>query len=306
MNKIIVEAKNLTKHYKKTKAVNGIDFKIYENECYGFLGPNGAGKSTAMKIIYCLSPKTSGELSIFGLDPDKDKAEIKSRIGVVPQDDSLDEELSVVENLYIYAGFFGMKRHEAKTKIDELISFMDLEEKAKSKIRELSGGMKRRLVIARALINDPKLLILDEPTTGLDPQVRHIIWAKLRELKQKGMTIFLTTHYMEEASQLCDRLMLLDKGQILLEGKPKDLIEENVKKYVLEYVKGSEDHESMIRTYDDIDFESFGDKVYVGSNDERVLEEIYHRILLENKLIRNCTLEDLFLKLTGRSLREEE
>ena len=299
----MIQANQLVKNYAAFRAVDGVDFEVRKGECFGFLGPNGAGKSTLMKMIYCFSPRTSGDLSIFGLDPDQRSTEIKNRIGVVAQTDNLDDEISVVQNLEVYAGYFGLSRKEVKTKIQSLIEFMALETKTHARIRELSGGMKRRLVIARALLNDPEILILDEPTTGLDPQVRHLIWAKMRELKSQGVTLLLTTHYMEEAHELCDRLLVLDKGKVLDSGKPKELVQKSMPPYVLELpvsLKGK------LKTLPStVQVEAHGDKLFLYSQSPDVLEKA--GLELEGDFrIRTTGLEDLFLKLTGRDLHESE
>jgi lipooligosaccharide transport system ATP-binding protein len=298
----LIEARQLFKNYDDFRAVDGVDFNVQPGECFGFLGPNGAGKSTLMKMIYCFSPRGGGELSVFGLDPDKNPAEIKNRLGVVAQTDNLDEEITVTQNLQVYAGYFGFTRKQIQPKIDELLAFMSLETKAQSKIRPLSGGMKRRLVIARALLNDPDLLILDEPTTGFDPQVRHLIWAKLRELKAKGVTILLTTHYMEEAHELCDRLLVLDKGKVLAMGQPEELVKHTLLPYVLELPTSKKE---SIQTSSSLQVETHGDKLFLFAAVPSELEKIASQFQGQFR-IRTTGLEDLFLKLTGRDLHESE
>ena len=300
---VLIHARQLVKSYGTIRAVDGIDFTVAAGESFGFLGPNGAGKSTLMKMIYCFSPRASGELSVFGLDPDRSPAEIKNRVGVVAQTDNLDDEVTVVQNLEIYAGYFGLSRRQVKEKIESLLDFMALEPKAKSRIRELSGGMKRRLVIARALLNDPELLILDEPTTGLDPQVRHLIWAKLRELKEEGVTLLLTTHYMEEAHEICDRLLVMDKGKVLESGRPKELVRNSLPPYVLELPVACQ--KSAGTWPSSIQVETHGDKLFLYSNSPEVLEKVALELQGEFR-IRTTGLEDLFLKLTGRDLHETE
>lgn len=233
---IVLEAKNLEKKFSDVVAVNKINFKVKEGEVFGFLGPNGAGKTTTMKMIQCVSPKTGGELKVFGLDVKDHPKEIKQVMGVVPQMDNLDPDFSVIGNLIQYSRYFDISKEEAVKRANELIDYVQLNEKKDSSVDKLSGGMKRRLVLARAMINNPKLLILDEPTTGLDPQARHLIWEKLKDLSSKGITVVITTHYMEEAARLCDRLVIMDNGDILVEGKPKDLI----KKYVGEHIVEAE------------------------------------------------------------------
>ncbi len=303
-NKIIV-ATNLTKRFGSLTAVNAIDFSISDGECFGFLGPNGAGKTTAMRMIYCLSPITAGQITIMGMNPRHNGAEIKSFIGVVAQDNNLDLELTVRENLIIYSRFFGIPSRVARERIDRLVNFMALEDKIHSRIKELSGGMKRRLVLVRALLNNPRILILDEPTTGLDPQVRHLIWEKLRELKSSGVTMLLTTHYMDEASQLCDRLVIMNEGNILLQGNPHQLVEKNTPKYVMEFsVNGGNNNIDHITNQYDCHIELYGNRYYVYARSERILEDIIKQHGITQRIIRNSTLEDLFLKLTGRAFNE--
>ena len=299
----MIKAKQLVKNYDTFRAVDGVDFDVQKGECFGFLGPNGAGKSTLMKMVYCFSPRSAGELSIFGLDPDLKPAEIKNRIGVVAQTDNLDEQVSVIQNLEIYAGYFGLSRRETKAKIQSLLGFMALEAKSKARIKELSGGLKRRLVIARALLNDPEILILDEPTTGLDPQVRHLIWAKLRELKSQGVTLLLTTHYMEEAHELCDRLLVMDKGKVLESGKPRDLVQKSMPPYVLELPVSYQKKLGTLPAA--VQMEAHGDKLFLYSISPDVLEKVAVALSGEFR-IRTTGLEDLFLKLTGRDLHESE
>ncbi len=301
----IISAYNLTKQFRNFTAVDSINFEINDSECFGFLGPNGAGKTTTMKMIYCISPRTLGSLTICGMDPQKDASKIKAIIGVVPQDDNLDPELTVEENLVVYARYFGLSRKQYRQRIDELIPFMELERKLKSRIKELSGGMKRRLVLVRALLNNPRILILDEPTTGLDPQVRHLIWEKLRTLKQSGVTMLLTTHYMEEASQLCDRLVVMDQGKILLMGNPYDLVEQHIPKHVMEFsFNGSCLNIDMLKKKYKCMIETYGNRCYIYSDTESVLSDISKSIEVQQKILRTATFEDLFLKLTGRGLNE--
>jgi len=299
----LIQAQQLVKRFGALNAVDGIDFSVEKGECFGFLGPNGAGKTTLMKMIYCFSPRTGGDLSIFGLDPGKDAALIKNRIGVVAQTDNLDDQLTVTQNLEVYAGYFGLSRKAIAPKIASLISFMALEAKASAPIRELSGGMKRRLVIARALLHDPELLILDEPTTGLDPQVRHLIWAKLRELKSQGTTLLLTTHYMEEAHELCDRLLVMDKGKVLDSGRPKELVQKSLAPYVLELPSSTK--ETLGTLPPGIQLDSHGDKLFLYSASPDALEKAALALKGDFR-IRTTGLEDLFLKLTGRDLHESE
>jgi len=299
----LIQARQLIKKFGALDAVAGIDFSVQKGECFGFLGPNGAGKTTLMKMIYCFSPRTSGSLSVFGSDPGVEAAAIKNRIGVVAQTDNLDDQLTVIQNLEVYAGYFGLSRKAARPRIESLIAFMALEAKAKASIRELSGGMKRRLVIARALLHDPELLILDEPTTGLDPQVRHLIWAKLRELKAQGTTLLLTTHYMEEAHELCDRLLVMDKGKVLDSGKPKELVAKSLAPYVLELPVAVK--EALGALPPGVQLESHGDKLFHYSASPDALEKAALALKGDFR-IRTTGLEDLFLKLTGRDLHESE
>jgi lipooligosaccharide transport system ATP-binding protein len=301
----VISAVNLRKDFDKISAVAGINFSIEEGECFGFLGPNGAGKSTTMRMIYCVSPVTSGKLTVLGMDVQEDhQREIKNLIGVVPQENNLDPDFTVHKNLMVYARYFKIEPKTASKRADELIEFMQLKEKRDAKIEELSGGMKRRLIIARALINDPRILILDEPTTGLDPQARHLIWERVRELKKRKVTVILTTHYMDEAEQLCDRLIIMDKGKIVAEGNPQDLIEKHASSQVLEMLPPSDELVKII-SKNGWNFEQYADRVFVYTSDSAsVLAQIKGKVPLERSVIRNATLEDVFLKLTGRGLVE--
>ena len=299
----LIRSKNLIKKYGDFPAVNGVDFEVKAGECFGFLGPNGAGKSTLMKMIYCFSPRTSGDLTVFGMDPDRKAPQIKNRLGVAAQSDNLDEEITVAQNLEIYGRYFGLAPAPLSEKITELLKFMALETRADSKVDDLSGGMKRRLVIARALLNDPDLIILDEPTTGLDPQVRHLIWAKLRDLKKQGVTLLLTTHYMEEAQQLCDRLMVIDKGKVLVQGKPAELVKKHLQPFVMELPSTTKlPKGALIRN---VKVESHEDRFFLYSASPAALEKIAVASKKDFQ-IRPTGLEDLFLKLTGRDLHESE
>jgi len=303
MSSVIV-AKGLVKRYDDLVAVNGIDFEISEGECFGFLGPNGAGKSTTMKMINCTSPVTSGHLEVLGMSVSERPREIKALIGVAPQDNNIDPDFSVHKNLTVYARYFDIDPKIAVKRADELLAFMQLTEKRDVEVEELSGGMKRRLTIARALMNDPKILILDEPTTGLDPQARHLIWERIRELKRKGVTVLLTTHYMDEAEKLCERLVIIDKGKIVAEGRPVDLIKNGIGSEVVEIDEPTDEMESFVRSK--------------GWSSERTIDRllIYADCcedivgLMKAKFgpvtitIRRATLEDVFLKLTGRKLIE--
>ncbi len=304
----MIVAKNLTKKYGDFVAVDGIDFEVKKGESFGLLGPNGAGKSTTMRMIASTSQRTSGELTVLGLDPNTHGPQIRAHLGVVPQQDNHDRELKVSENLYIYGRYFGLARKYLKTKIEELLDFAQLQEKRDVKVEELSGGMQRRLTIARGLINEPEILMLDEPTTGLDPQARHILWDRLFRLKEQGVTLVITTHYMDEAEQLCDRLIVMDKGKIMAEGSPADLIKQYSSKEVLEVRFGSarnaEVGEKLSKLGDRV--ETLPDRILIYSEDgEKILAQI-HQLGFEpqTSLVRRSSLEDVFLRLTGRTLVE--
>uniref|UniRef100_UPI00286E4DCE ABC transporter ATP-binding protein n=1 Tax=Nocardioides sp. TaxID=35761 RepID=UPI00286E4DCE len=291
------------------EAVKGIDVEVRRGEAFGFLGPNGAGKSSTMRMIASVSPVTSGELRILGMDPATDGPAIRGRLGVCPQEDTLDNELNVFDNLYIYGRYFGIDRATCRNRAHELLEFAQITEKAKSKVEDLSGGMKRRLTIARSLVNKPDLLLLDEPTTGLDPQARHVLWDQLFRLKQAGVTLVITTHYMDEAEQLCDRLVVMDKGLIAAEGSPRQLIEEHSTREVAELRFGIDDesnpHEQIAGKIDDLGrLEILPDRILVYSPDgEEVIAKVHERGLDPIAvLVRRSTLEDVFLKLTGRTL----
>jgi lipooligosaccharide transport system ATP-binding protein len=305
MNNAIV-AENLYKKFGDVIAVNGISFAVKEGECFGFLGPNGAGKTTTIKMINCVSPVTSGSVTVFGRKAHIDNREIRKMIGVVPQEITLDVDLTVYENLKVFANFFDIPGAEARTRIAELIAFVELEAKAKSTIHELSTGMKRRLLIARALINQPKLIIADEPTTGLDPQVRHLIWQRLRLLKNRGATLLLTTQYMEEAEQLCDRIVVMHQGKILKEGLPGDLVRNEIGKEVVEVRTAKEDDDRLIAALAGVacGHERAGDTLYFYCRDGHDIMKKVLELNLPNVLHRPATLEDVFLKLTGRGLVE--
>lgn len=299
-------AKGLTKIYGDFKAVDSIDFTVKRGESFGLLGPNGAGKSTTMKMIASTSQRTSGELLILGKDPNQFGPEIRAHLGVVPQQDNLDRELKVWENLMVYGRYFGLSRKWLKGKIEELLEFAQLVEKRDNKTEELSGGMKRRLTIARGLVNEPEILMLDEPTTGLDPQARHILWDRLFRLKEQGVTLVITTHYMDEAEQLCDRLMVMDKGKIMAEGSPAELIKKYSSKEVLEVRFGSDNNASVAKQIEGIGerLEILPDRILVYTEDgEKALEEIVKKGLHPiTSLVRRSSLEDVFLRLTGRTL----
>ncbi len=302
----LIVAHQLVKRFGEFTAVDGIDVEVQPGEVFGFLGPNGAGKSSTMRMIACVSPVTSGTLRLFGLDPATHGPEIRGRIGVVPQLDTLDGELSVQENLWLYGRFFDLPRAEAKKRTVELLEFAQLSDRADSVVEHLSGGMKRRLSIARSLINNPQLLLLDEPTTGLDPQARHVLWDRLYRLKQQGVTQVLTTHYMDEAEQLCDRLVVMDQGRIVAEGSPRSLIEQYSTREVLELRFAAGSNEDHARQLGDIGErqELLPDRVLVYAHDgEAALAATHARGLQpESALVRRASLEDVFLQLTGRSL----
>ena len=309
----VISAQNLRKTYKvKGKpdfvAVDDLSFEVAPGESFGLLGPNGAGKSTTMKMIGAVSTRTSGDLEILGLDPDRYGPEIRSRLGVVPQQDNLDGELNARENLYIYGRYFGLPGKVCHEKADELLAFAQLEDKAKNKVDQLSGGMKRRLTIARGLINDPRILLLDEPTTGLDPQARHVLWDRLFRLKERGTTLVLTTHYMDEAEQLCDRLIVVDNGRIMAEGTPASLIREHSSREVLEVRFGSDRNQQAAAELQGIGdrVEVLPDRVLIYAHDgEAALERVAAQGLQPiTSLVRRSSLEDVFLRLTGRSLIE--
>jgi lipooligosaccharide transport system ATP-binding protein len=302
----LVTAKNLTKKFGDLTAVNGISFDIRQGECFGFLGPNGAGKTSTIRMIHCVSPVTSGTLTVTGMPANINNRAIKSITGVIPQEIDLDIDLTVDENLAIHARFFDIPRATARKRIDEYLKFVELDQKKNSKIEELSTGMKKRLLIARALINAPKLIIADEPTTGLDPQARHLIWQRLRELKREGATLILTTQYMEEAEQLCDRIVVMHKGRILKEGVPIKLIEDEIGSEVVEIRVPKEEDEKILSRLsgESCGHERVGDTLYFYCRDGKGLMRKVVEMNLPNVLNRPATLEDVFLKLTGRSLIE--
>ncbi len=301
----LVVAESLTKRFDDITAVDSIEFEIYPGESFGFLGPNGAGKTSTMRMIATVSPVTSGTLSVFGLDPAADGRQIRGRLGVVPQEDNLDLELTVAENLYIYGRYHDMARPKIKEKIEELLDFAELTARRDSQVEALSGGMKRRLTIARALINEPDLVILDEPTTGLDPQARHLLWDRLYRLKQQGATLIISTHYMDEAEQLCDRLVVMDKAKIVAEGSPRALIEEYAPREVVE-LRIHNGMEAAIELLVELAprIEPLADRVLVYTDDaDQTLKEVHDRgIVTDSALVRRSTLEDVFLRLTGRAL----
>ena len=304
----LVHARGLTKHFGALVAVNGIDFDVARGEAFGFLGPNGAGKTSTMRMISCVSAPSAGELSVLGMNPITDGPRIRARLGVVPQADTLDTELRVDENLYTYARYFDMPRALARQRTRELLEFVQLADRAHDEVEPLSGGMKRRLTIARALVNEPDLLLLDEPTTGLDPQARHLVWERLYRLKQQGVTIVLTTHYMDEAEQLCDRLVIMDKARIVAEGSPRRLIDEYSTREVLELrfaIDASPALDGKLEELADR-VELLPDRALLYTQDGEAAAAALHArgVRPESTLIRRSTLEDVFLRLTGRSLIE--
>ena len=308
MSESLISARGLTKKFGDFTAVNGIDFDVTKGESFGLLGPNGAGKSTVMRMVGATSQRNAGDLTILGKDPEKNGPQIRAHLGVVPQQDNLDMQLSVTENLYIYGRYFGLPRKFVKGKIEELLSFAQLEEKRDAKVESLSGGMKRRLTIARALVSEPEILMLDEPTTGLDPQARHILWDRLFRLKEQGVTLVITTHFMDEAEQLCDRLIVMDRGNIMAEGSPASLIKDYSTKEVLEVRFGSDRNQEVadkLRAMCDR-IEELPDRVLMYTDDgESLLEKIYASGLHpKTSLVRRSSLEDVFLRLTGRTLIE--
>ncbi|MGC5616940.1 ABC transporter ATP-binding protein [Georgenia sp. Z1491] len=301
-----IHASALRKTYGDFVAVDGIDLEVAPGESFGLLGPNGAGKSTTMRMIGGTLDRSGGELSVLGMDPGRQGPEVRAHLGVIPQQDNLDEELRVKENLVMYGRYFGMSRRELAARADELLEFAQLTEKSRAKVQSLSGGMKRRLTIARGLVNDPKILLLDEPTTGLDPQARHILWDRLFRLKEGGTTLVVTTHFMDEAEQLCDRLVVVDHGRIMAEGSPRALIREYCTREVVELRFGSARNSSVVAELADVAerTEVLPDRVLLYADDgEAVVEEVAHRGLSPiTSLVRRSSLEDVFLRLTGRSL----
>ena len=302
----MIKAVGLTKRFGDFVAVDGIDFEVRRGESFGLLGPNGAGKSTTMKMISAVSQRTGGELEILGKDPNKRGPEIRAHLGVVPQKDLLDRELKTWENLYVYGRFFGLSRKYLKPKVEELLAFAQLEDKRNAKVDEMSGGMQRRLAIARGLVNEPEILLLDEPTTGLDPQARHILWDRLFRLKENGVTIVITTHYMDEAEQLCDRIIVMDGGKIMAEGSPAQLIKTYASKEVLEVRFGTDRNEETAPALANLAerIEVLPDRILLYTeNGEATLEKVIASGLNPiTSLVRRASLEDVFLRLTGRTL----
>jgi lipooligosaccharide transport system ATP-binding protein len=310
----LVHARGLVKRFGELVAVDGVDFDVERGESFGFLGPNGAGKTSTMRMIGCVSPPSGGTLSILGLDPVTNGADIRARLGVAPQQDTLDTELTVRENIIIYGRYFGLPRRELGRRADELIDFVQLTDRANDKVEPLSGGMKRRLTIARSLVNDPEVLLLDEPTTGLDPQARHTVWDRLFRLKQRGVTLILTTHYMDEAEQLCDRLVVMDKGKIAAEGSPQELIQRYSTREVVELrFRGENRPEEVAAELSSRQdgfvrrLEALPDRLLLYTDDGDATASHLHELGLQSEsvLVRRSTLEDVFLHLTGRTLVDD-
>ena len=300
----VLEAVHVRKLYDDLVAVDDVSFAVQRGELFGILGPNGAGKTTTLRMVYGFSPLGGGALRVFGRDITTDWREIRARLGICQQDNNLDTEMSVRANLEMYAGFFGIPGATARARTTGLLEFMELAHRATANVNELSGGMQRRLVLARALINEPDLLILDEPTTGLDPQSRHQVWDRLARLKEKGVSILLTTHYMEEAAQLCDRLIIIDRGRVLVEGAPRDLVDRHVGARVIESSPVCAELRQFVKAQG-LDHDDLGHRMIIRCrDDERLFREIAERYCRENCVLRMGTLEDVFLKLTGRELRE--
>lgn len=304
-SEIVIEAHNLTKKFGNLTAVDHIDFKVFKGECVGFLGPNGAGKTTTVRMIYCFLPLSEGELHVGGKDVTRQAREIKSIVGVAPQEDNLDPDFTVFKNLEIYARYFDIPKTEAMKRASAQLKFFQLQEKRNVQIVELSTGMKRRLIVARALINEPKILLLDEPTTGLDPQARHLVWDEIRALRKQGVTIILTTHYMDEAAELCDRVLIMDNGKIIEQGLPADLIKKHVGVDVLEFDMNEQLIQVLKTDLPDAEIETFGERIRVFTTQTHgVFEKFLEKHPGNNVSIRNANLEDVFLKLTGRKLRD--
>ncbi len=299
-----IEVRALVKRYGELTAVDGIDFKVGAGECVGLLGPNGAGKTTTVKMLTCFTPTTSGSVRVFGLDVARSPREVKALLGICPQEDNLDPDFDVRKNLLVYGRYFGIPSAVLKRRADELLEWVQLTEKASTDLRALSGGMKRRLVLARALLNEPRMLVLDEPTTGLDPQARHLIWQRVRQLQARGVTVLLTTHYMEEATQLCNRVILMHGGKILLEGPPNDLIASEVGREVVELWNTPPEVLAFVESAG-FPHEVVEERIYLYDREGGVIRaEIERRFPAQERLIRHATLEDVFLHRAGRTLTE--
>lgn len=305
-SEVVIEAKGLTKKFDDFMAVDHIDFKVYRGECVGFLGPNGAGKTTTMRMMYCFLPPTDGELNVAGFSVHTQCREIKSIVGVAPQEDNLDPDFTVIKNLTVYARYFDIPKDVALKRADEQLKFFQLEEKREVPIMALSTGMKRRLIFARALLNQPQILLLDEPTTGLDPQARHLVWDEVRRLKKMQVTIILTTHYMDEAEVLCDRILIVDRGKIIEEGTPVELVKKHIGEDVLELDYDEKLLTTLKEAFPDARFERLGDRMQIFTDKPHgVFEGFLKEHPMQNVTLRKANIEDVFLKLTGRGLREE-
>ena len=306
-NESAVTALSLVKHFGPIRAVDGISFDVPCGASFGFLGPNGAGKTTVMRMISCLAVPTRGSLRVLGMDPGRDSRGIKKNIGIVPQHSSLDEDLTVQENLMLFARYHSVPSAEARRRTGELLAFVKLADRRNTRIPQLSGGMQRRLLIARALINSPRILILDEPTTGLDPQVRHLIWRRLRALRRQGITLLMTTHNMEEAESICDEIVIMNDGKIIEGGAPQELVKEHIGRFTLEVTVNGDDAEGAIRSgFDDsaCSIERYGDRIYVYADESETLTGGIEAVAAFDPTLRPSTLEDVFLKLTGRGLSQ--
>lgn len=304
-SEVLIQAQGLTKKFGDFTAVDHTDFEVYKAECVGFLGPNGAGKTTTVRMIYCFLPLTEGELSVAGMNVSTQSREIKGLVGVAPQEDNLDPDFTVLKNLLVYARYFDLSKEEAARRATKQLQFFQLQEKQNVQIVELSTGMKRRLIVARALLNEPQILLLDEPTTGLDPQARHLVWNEIRTLRKNGVTIIITTHYMDEAAELCDRIFIMDNGKIIEKGKPSELVKKHVGDDVLEFDMDEMLVDLLKAELPDAVFETFGERVHVFTSQAHgVFERFLEKHPATNVTIRNANLEDVFLKLTGRKLKE--
>jgi lipooligosaccharide transport system ATP-binding protein len=305
VSEVLIEGQNLTKRYDDFVAVDNINFQVYKGECCGFLGPNGAGKTTTIKMIHCVLPPASGKLTVAGMSVFENPRDIKKMIGVSPQEENLDPDFSVMTNLTVYARYFDISKREARNRAEAMLKFFQLEEKRDVIIDQLSTGMKRRLILARALINEPQILLLDEPTTGLDPQARHLIWDKVRSLKKSGVTIILTTHYMDEAAELCDRTLIMDHGKIIEEGTPTDLVRKHVGEEVMEVDYDDKVVATIKSKFPQARVEIVGDRIQVFATEPHgVFASFLEDFPTRSATVRNANLEDVFLKLTGRKLRE--
>lgn len=303
---VLIDVEHLTKDYGKLVAVKDISFKVYRGECFGLLGPNGAGKTTTIKMLQCVLPRTSGKITIDGMNVDDDHRAIKAVMGVAPQENNLDPDFTTIKNLTVYARYFDIPKCEAEDRAKRLLRLIGLEGKSHVIIDSLSGGMKRRLILARALINNPEILILDEPTTGLDPQTKRLIWERVEILKHKGVTIILATQNMEEATELCDRVTIMNEGKIIAEGNPTELVEQRLSKWVLRTEPGDKIEDYLRKNHIEVETQREADRIFIFTNEpEELQRKLMDRFKLRETLIREASLEDLFLKLTGRGIQEE-